>query len=169
MAPTRNGRAGLGWSGYHGHIVRSTPMSRAILVTGAVLVSLIGAGCASQSQDSAGDFSGEERAVAQTIEDLQEAGGDQDAEKICNDIVTSQLAEQLSGGKGKTGCADRLDTSLEDVDQAELSVEDVTVSGTTATARVEQGTGDQTLMTTMKLEKVGPIWRVADLGTPARS
>lgn len=133
---------------------RSLPAVSATLL----LAAFCFAGCTSASQDSAGDFEDEERAVAQVVEDLQKAGQDGDARRICQDILAQPLRAQASD------CAKRIDTALDDVSNYELQVDDVTVQGTTATARVEVVEQGETHKETLRLVKESGVWRLASLG-----
>src|SRR3712207_440710 len=95
---------------------------------------LVLAACGQTTADSTEDFQGEEQAVAQVVEDLQRAGERNDAEKICRDILARDLSARLQ--QAGTSCASELERAIEDADDFELVVEDVTVTGATARATV---------------------------------
>ena len=102
-----------------------------------LLVALALAGCgAEQEQSSVEKFQGEDRAVAQKVEDLQEAGEGRNPEDICSDILASSLVQQLEAADVK--CADEMEKAIDDADDYDLEVQEVTVSGSTATAQVRQ-------------------------------
>src|SRR6185312_15490366 len=108
------------------------------------------------SKDSAGDFQGEDKAVAQTVEDLQSASSKGDEDKICDEILAADLAGKIKARASKTQktCADVLKDSLRDADSFELQVKKVAVNGTTATATVESDAkGDDKATTTLTLTK----------------
>ena len=126
----------------------------------AILGVLFLAGCGSTSQTTSVDsFSGDERAVAQKIEDLQEAGSRRDPEKICTEILAKSLVQQLE--TAGTSCTDVMKKAIEDADDYDLDVRKVTISGETATATVRRGEDGPT--ETMEFAKEGDDWRATSL------
>lgn len=117
-------------------------------------------GCGS-SGDSASKFSGEEKAVAQVIEDLQVAGERKDASKICSEILAAELVDQLS--RAGTKCADELEQSIKDADDNDLETISVDVRGTVATARVRGSEGDEDRFATFEFRKERGKWRATSL------
>ncbi len=105
------------------------------LLTG---LTLAVAGCGGQ-ESSAERFEGEEREIAQVVEDLQAASADRDAAEICSRILSRELVDRLSAGG--LDCTDELEKGLADADEFELTVERVELRGDTATARVRDGKG----------------------------
>ncbi len=97
------------------------------------------AGCGAQETTTVDDFKGEQRAVAQAVEDVQAAGEEGDAARICSRLLSRELVERISAG-GLT-CTDEIDQALLDADEYELEVKRVEVRGATATASVEDGKG----------------------------
>ena len=81
-----------------------------------------------------GDFEGEEKAVADQVEKLQSAGETGDAKVICDEVLASALREQIQAA-GST-CEQELDKAIKDADDFDLDVEDVTIDGDQATAKV---------------------------------
>jgi hypothetical protein len=126
----------------------------------AAAAALAVAGCGSTESSSAGDFKGDEGQVAQVIEDLQRAGQGGDPDRICGDILTPKLAEEV--GRGGVSCADEVDKAIGDAEDFELRVTDVTVSGSTATAKVHQGSGGKAAAT-FELARERGRWRIASL------
>jgi hypothetical protein len=124
------------------------------------------AGCGTTS-DSAGDFKGPQHDVAQAVEDFQDAAQRGDEDKICNDLLARQLVQAIrTANKASRDCSSALHQSLRDVDGFDLTVQRVTISGTTATARVKnKGSGGRSEVATMSLVKEGspPKWRIAAL------
>jgi outer membrane PBP1 activator LpoA protein len=139
-----------------------------VLVAAALTLSA----CGQSSKDSAKDFQGEDKAVAQTVEDLQSASSKGDEGKICDEILAADLANKIkarASGDQKT-CADVLKDSLRDSDSSELQVKKVAVNGTTATATVESdAAGDAKTTTTLTLTKARDGWRIASLGSASGS
>jgi len=132
-------------------------MPRAVL---AALLALALAGCGAQQQSSAGSFSGEERRVAQVVEDLETASTDKDAAEICSRILAKPLVDRLSAGA--SDCVAELSKAIDDADEFELRVERVRVTGTTATARVTDGTGRSQ---EVGFVREGRDWRAASLAS----
>ena len=126
----------------------------------AILSVLLLAGCGSAAQETSVDkFTGDERAVAQKIEDLQQAGDRRDPEKICTEILAKSLVTQLEAA-GVT-CEDEMKKAIEDADDYQLDVRDVTISGSTATAEVQRGDDGPT--ETMEFTREGNDWRATAL------
>lgn len=128
-------------------------MRRATLTLALLALALPGCGAAATS---AGEFEGEARRVAEVVEELQEAGQAREGERICAEILARPLVERLGGG----GCAEELEDALGDADDFELVVEDVTVQGARAQARVT----NLERLRTIELVRQGADWRVASLG-----
>ena len=126
----------------------------------ALLASVALAGCGAQAeQSSAEKFQGEDRAVAQKIEDLQDAGEGRKPEDICSEILASSLVRQLEAAGVK--CADEMKKAIDDADDFDLDVQKVTVSGSTATADVRRGDDGPTV--TMEFAKENGQWRATSL------
>ena len=131
------------------------------LVILAAAAALAAAGCGGSTESSsADDFQGEEAKAAQVVEDLQRAGQAGDPDRVCGDILTPQLAEEI--GEGGTSCADEVDKAIGDAEDFELRVTDVTVSGNSATAKVRQG-GDGKATATFELARERGRWRISSL------
>jgi hypothetical protein len=135
-------------------------MRRSLAALTLVLASLA-SGCAGGAS-SATDFQGEQRQVADLVEELQSAGETGDAKKICDDILAGSLSNQMKAG-GST-CEQELDKALKDADDFDLDVESVTVDGNTATARVKGRDRGTDRVSTLEFEREGSSWRVTALG-----
>lgn len=132
-----------------------------LLCAGALTLSA----CGSTTKDSAGDFRGDQKAVAQTVEDLQSASKKGDEAKICSDLLAPALLTRIKAAQ-KDGCEPAMKDALKDVDSFELTVKKVAISGTSATATVTDDVGkkdDRT--TTLTLVKVGNAWKISELGS----
>jgi hypothetical protein len=126
----------------------------------ALFAALALAGCGAQAEQSSSEkFQGEDRAVAQKIEDLEEAGKGRKPEDICSNILASSLVQQLEAADVR--CADEMEKAIDDADDFDLDVQDVTVSGSTATARVKRGDDGPTV--TMEFTKENGQWRATAL------
>jgi hypothetical protein len=119
------------------------------------------AGCGSSGgADSAGDFDGAEQDVAEVIEDLEEAGQDEDARRICNALLAKSLVEEIES-RGED-CEKAIDKALAQTDAFDLTVKSVRVTGTTARARVETGV-DEKQEEVVELAREGGAWKIAGL------
>jgi hypothetical protein len=63
-----------------------------------------------------------------------------------------------------SSCEQELDKALKDADDFDLDVEDVTVQGNTATARVKGREGDADRVRTLEFERDRSGWRATNLG-----
>jgi hypothetical protein len=130
-------------------------MKRLLLVAAVMLVF---AGCGAEPS-SVDDFQGADREVAQKVEDLQSAGESGSPEDICSDILSRTLVDQLEAAG--TSCAAEMDKAIDDADDFDLDVLDVTISGNEATARVRRG--DEGPTTTFEFTREGGQWRATSL------
>jgi hypothetical protein len=126
----------------------------------AILPLLLLAGCGASTQPSSAEkFQGDERAVAQKVEDLQQAGERREPEAICTDILARSLVQQLEAAG--TTCTEEMQKAIEDADDYALDVQDVTISGSTATVQVRRGDDGPT--ETMEFTQEGGQWRATSL------
>jgi hypothetical protein len=122
------------------------------------------AACGQTSKDSSSDFKGDQKAVAQTVEDLQSASKKRDESKICTDLLAPALLTKIKTAS-RTTCEDVMKDALRDVDSTELQVKKVAISGTTATATVQSDAGKDDRTDTLTLVKVGNTWKISELGS----
>jgi hypothetical protein len=127
-----------------------------------VLAALVAAGCGASSGDSAGDFKGEARVVAVAVEDLEDAGRNDEPARICSDLLADSLLTRLR--QGGTTCRTAVDEVLKDVDSFDKKVDRVAIAGTKATVRVTSGSGNDEKTDTLTLERDGRAWKIASLG-----
>ena len=79
-------------------------------------------------------------------------------------MLAPSLADAMAAGRST--CAQQLDDALKDADDNELTVESVTVDGTTATARVKGRDGaDGDAIRTFEFEREGQDWKITSLGS----
>jgi hypothetical protein len=119
--------------------------------------------CGQSVKDSAGDFRGDQKAVAQAVEDLQSASRKHDASEICAKLLAPALAAKIKAASNGP-CDKVLKDALSDADSFELQVQKVTISGTNATAVVKSEGGDKDRVDTLTLVKDGGAWKIATLG-----
>jgi len=133
--------------------LRSLPLLLAVAI----------AGCGQQAT-SAGDFKGAEKDVADTIEELQTAAQNRKPADICSEVLGRGLVEKLK--TADHDCVDEMEKVTNDADDFELDVTDVSISGATATARVEARKGGKdNAVTSYKLAREDGKWRLTDFGT----
>ena len=127
----------------------------------AVLLGVLAlAGCGAEAEESSVEkFQGEERAVAQKVEDLQEAGEGRNPEDICSEILARSLVQQLEAAGAD--CAQEMEKAIEDADDYALDVTDVSISGSTATAEVRRGEDGPT--ESMEFTRENGQWRATSL------
>jgi hypothetical protein len=128
-----------------------------------VALPLVLGACGQAAKDSASDFPGDQKVVAQTVEDLQSAGRKNDSAKICATLLASMLVTQIEKTSGKD-CEQGLKDAISDADSFELQVQKVTISKDTAMVVVKSEGGDKDRVDTWELVKEGGEWKVATLG-----
>jgi len=131
---------------------------------GAILLTALAlAGCGTTS--SATDFEGDQRAVADAVENLQVAAEGSDEGAICQTLLAQVLIDRLESGGGD--CRKEISSALDDTDAVGLEVQKVTITGTTATATVEAREGEDDVLRELKLVRERDDWRISELGTPS--
>jgi hypothetical protein len=134
------------------------------MLAAALAVAALAAGCApstSSSSNSTSKFKGEARNAAQSIEDLQAAAKDADYAKICAQLLAPSFAGRI-GESGRT-CPQAVEAAVKDADTIDMTVQQVTVSGDTATARVKLETGKDDRRATFRLVRENRRWKIAGL------
>jgi Putative lumazine-binding len=136
-------------------MLRSLPP---IALAAAVLL----AGCAAQSSsnnDSTSKFRGDQRLVANTVEDFESAASKGDQDKICRDLLAKALVATYAQRGGT--CEKAVDAALKDTDSFDLTVERVTITGQQATANVKADRGKKDINQALTLVKQGAGWRIS--------
>jgi len=133
-------------------------------VAGIALTSLLlGLTACGAQPSSAGDFEGEERDVAEVVENLQTSAQRGEADTICADLLHESLREQVAAG-GES-CDEQMRLAVEDADAFDLAVEEVTLQGSRATVLVRGDAGeDPDVERTFELENDAGRWRVTSFG-----
>jgi hypothetical protein len=128
----------------------------ALLLTAAI------AGCA-QAPSSAGSFKGTKKDVADAIEKLQTAATNRKPQDVCSEVLARALVDKLK--TSGNACVDEMDKIISDADDFQLDVTAVTISGTTATARVKARRGGRdNAVTTFSLAREDGQWRLTNFG-----
>jgi hypothetical protein len=128
----------------------------------AVLGAAALAGCGAEAS-STDDFEGEERRVAQVVEDFQSAGEDEDSRRICRQILARTVVQRLR--EEDLQCEREIDRSLEETTSFELDVEDVRIRGDRAVAQVTSESEGEERTDRLTLVRERGAWRIAVLGT----
>jgi Putative lumazine-binding len=118
--------------------------------------------CGQTAKNSAGSFQGEQKNVAQTVEDLQTSSRKGDTGKICSELLAPSLVGKITQASKGT-CDKVLKDRLSDADAFELQVQKVTITGATATALVKSEGGKTNRVDTLTLQRVGNAWKIASL------
>lgn len=120
------------------------------------------AGCTTAGTgSSSGKFKGAQGDVATVVSDLQKAAQRHDGAKICSQILAATLVDRLSSGG--TQCIDEVTKAARDADDFKLTVLSVTVSSSTATAKVRNG--DKGPTRTLGFVKESNRWKVSELSS----
>jgi hypothetical protein len=132
--------------------------SRAVgsLIAAALLA--LGVGACGAGTVTTSSFKGEAHAVAQRISDLQSDVSSASDQKICEQDFSRAARARLSTA-GNT-CQQALKRQIGSIDDYELTVDKIAVSGATATARVRSTWAGKLRTSTLKLVKEGGDWRV---------
>jgi hypothetical protein len=130
-------------------------------IPAALLLLLALAGCSTQGQTSSVDnfTDNDQRAVAQKVEDLEDAGKSNKPDDICSNILAKTLVSQLDAAG--TDCPTEMKKAIEDANDYDLEVTKVAITGTTATAEVKRGEDGPT--ETMKFARENGDWRATSL------
>ncbi len=94
---------------------------------------------------------------------IEKAARADDADTVCERLFTSDRLSVLKaqGTNCKTGVKD----SFKDADSFDITVDDVTITGDTATAKITAGTGSKKKSETLTLKRDGTAWKVDSLAS----
>jgi hypothetical protein len=105
-------------------------------------------------------FSGESQKVAETVANFQADASANSQKKLCENDLAATLTNQL---RGAGGCQAEIKEQLKGIDALGLTIESVAVTGTSALARVKSTYSGKSAITTLKLVKEGPHWKIAGI------
>jgi Putative lumazine-binding len=137
-------------------------MARRRIVITALLGAATLAGCGTVATKSATTFTGEAASVQDAVNTFQSAAQSRDTSKLCTQILAPTLAAKLKNSGG--GCKHVIGDQLNVVDNYDLTIESITVKGSSAQARVKSQSNGKTHFDTLLLTKVGASWRISGLG-----
>jgi copper chaperone CopZ len=109
---------------------------------------------------STASFKGTEHEVAQTIANLQADITAGEQKKVCANDLAGAVVTRLGGTKG---CESTIKNQIGEIDNTELQVESVKVSGERATAGVKSVYQGKKRLKTVALVKEGGKWKIASL------
>jgi hypothetical protein len=110
---------------------------------------------------STGNFKGESHNVAQTVSNFQADATAADEKKLCeNDLAATLTASLRSAG----GCQAILKTQLREIDALGLTIESISLSGTSAVAHVKSTYSGKSRVTVLRLVKEGSHWKISGVG-----
>jgi hypothetical protein len=116
---------------------------------------------------STAKFKGTEHAVAQTIANLQSDITAGEQKKVCANDLAAAVVTRLGGAKG---CEATIKEQIAEIDNTELEVESVKVSGNSAVAKVKSDyAGKKTPGASVALLQEGGKWKIATLTAPPRA
>jgi hypothetical protein len=130
----------------------------------AALLSLLAVavtGCGGAARDSTKEFTGEKQKVAAVVEALEKAARDNKPDTVCTKLFTDARLDIIKtlGTNCKTGVKD----SFKDADSFDITVDDVTINGAAAQAKVTAGTGSKKKTETLQLKRDGAVWKIDSL------
>ena len=120
----------------------------------AVLLALLVAGCGASGESTA-DLGEAEQEVAQVVEDLEEAAGEDEPRRVCTALLARSLTQRLGNG-----CTQAVERAFDGSDTPRLNVKSVRISGSTARAEVETG-ADEDQVEVLSFVREGDDWRIA--------
>ena len=120
-------------------------------------------GCAGANTDSAEEFKGEKGKVAAVVEQLEKAAREDNPELVCEQLLTKgRLATVKDLG---TNCRTGVKDAFKDADSFDITVDDITITGDSATAKVTSGRGSNKKSDTLALKREGTAWKVDSLSS----
>ena len=119
----------------------------------AALVVVVFSGCSQSGDDDSPDFKGEQKLVANVVDDLQDAGRDKDGDAVCALLAADLVKKIRATAGGNASCAEAVDDALDDADAFDIDVKSVKISGAVATAVVESKENDDEVRDTLSFVK----------------
>ena len=108
--------------------------------------------------DNAGRFSGVDKQVAAVVDDVEAGLGAGDGRHVCDVLFTPRWSALVARGAGRT-CAAFIGEVDSGRRQAHLAVKSISVTGGTATARVDEASTRET----WRFVREGGRWRVDEI------
>ena len=116
---------------------------------------------------STAGFKGTEHDVAQTVANLQSDITAGEQKKVCERDLAAPVVTKLGG---ESRCESTIKDQISEIDNTELEVESVKLSGATATAQVKSVYGGKKRRkATVSLAEEGGKWKIASLAPPPKA
>lgn len=131
----------------------------AVAVIVVVVVLLVGGD--DSVNNNAENYDGTDAEVAGLVDDFANAGRDGDGTKVCEDIFTTELTDNIEQESGQS-CPSEVEQNLPE-GEYELEVDSLEVDGDAATAGVTDQDDNSSIL---HIAKVDDVWRIARV-TPA--
>ncbi len=126
------------------------------------LLIVVGVAACGTSGSSAGNFHGEQAKVASAIDALSSAATSHDTGRICTKILAPAVSAKLKAAGGS--CTSVVGKQLDTVDTFNVTVQSVSISGTTAQAKVRSTSNGKDRTDTLNLLRLPDAsWRIASL------
>jgi hypothetical protein len=143
-----------------GGLKSGSGMATAGIVLGFVWLTLIGtlvvlAATGVLNSENADDYSGREREVALVVDRFEQFADDEQADRLCDELLTPEFADLVAQGAGKP-CPDVFLDEVGGKVQAQIDVHSIQITGNTATVEVDEG-GDKE---TWRLLMRDGAWRI---------
>jgi hypothetical protein len=126
----------------------------------ALLAALVLGGC-TQQPTASNDFEGDEKAVAQVVLDLSDDAQRGRQAHVCGEILSEALREKVAGD---SSCDREVEKAFDDADTALIEVDDVSITGETATAVVHSEDRGKEIRRTFELVREDGDWRIDSFG-----
>ena len=126
-----------------------------------VIPALAGCGAASTS-DNAKDFKGDQKAVAQSIDDFSKAARDSDEKEICTSLLARDLVRRLDASAKR--CTGAVSDQLDAAGDNKIDVKTIVVAGSNATATVVSKVDGHDRRQTLRLVDENGRWRLTGVG-----
>ena len=121
-----------------------------------IVVLLITGGGDDDVNNNADRYEGTEAEVAVVVDDFANAGRDGDGTKICEEIFTTELVDNVERESGQS-CPSEVQEELPE-GEYELEIDTLEMDGDTATVGVTEEDGDRSIL---HMTKVDAAWRIA--------
>lgn len=134
---------------------------RALGVLAAAGLALCLAACGSTTSSSK-SYKGEKQHVAEVISEFQSDATTRNAEKICKELLAASVHERLKANG--SDCEKTIKRQLEQVDSTSITVQEISIEGAKAQAKVKSIVYGKEKPGTISLVREKDAWRISDLG-----
>ena len=105
--------------------------------------------------------------VRAKVREFARAAATRDYARICGDILAPALLTDLKAGG--IGCVQAMTIAFAHVQSPRLAVGNIVINGNRATAlTITQASGQKTVLSTLRLIRIGAGWRISALGSPVQ-